>query len=120
MTERWPRRSALFHYTNTSGYKAISSQRTWVFKASKPPGDHPKGAYFTTLPPGTPNLAKRLFIRGGAEKTEFVFSFAGGEDLKPIEGGRGQFIFYSETDYSVSKDQQGPHGRAAELVEKLK
>jgi hypothetical protein len=65
----------LFHYTNDKGYKAISSQRVWVFKASKPPGDHAKAAYFTTLPPGTRNLAKRLFLRGAAEKVAFVFCF---------------------------------------------
>jgi hypothetical protein len=48
----------LFHYTNEKGYKAIGSQVVWLFKASKPPGDHPKAAYFTTLPPGTKNLGK--------------------------------------------------------------
>jgi hypothetical protein len=40
-----------FHYTNDKGYKAISALPTWVFKASKAPAGHPKGAYFTTLPP---------------------------------------------------------------------
>lgn len=110
----------MFHYTNEKGHKAVSSQPTWLFKASKPPGDHPAGAYFTNLPPETPNLAKRLFIRGGAEKTAFVFSFSGGDDLRPLAGGRGQFIFYSEEDYLVEKDRQGPHGPTAEVMEKLK
>jgi hypothetical protein len=49
---------SLFHFTNDKGYKAISSQVVWLFRASKPPGGHLKGAYFTTLPPGTKNLNK--------------------------------------------------------------
>ena len=110
---------ALFHYTDEKGYKAISSQPVWVFKASKPPGAHPKGAYFTTLGPQTKNLAKRLFIRGAAEKIKYVFSFSGDENLKPIEGGRGAFIFYSEDDYPVDKDRQQLHGLTAEIQEKL-
>jgi hypothetical protein len=109
----------LFHYTNDKGYKAISSQPTWLFKASKPPGDHPKAAYFTTLPPATRNLAKRLFVRGCADKIIFVFCFSGGEDLTPLEGGRGAFIFYSLDDYAVEKPRQGPHGPIEEVREQL-
>ena len=109
----------MFHYTDAQGYKAISSQQTWVFKASKPPGDHPTGAYFTNLPPATRNLGKRLFGRGCADKMAFVFSFAGGDELKPLEGGRGKFIFYSEDDYVVVKERQGLHGSTEELREKL-
>jgi hypothetical protein len=110
----------LFHYTNDKGYKAISSQKTWLFMASKPPCDHPKAAYFTSLPPGTRNLAKRLFVRGCAEKLAFVFCFSGGGDLIPLEGGRGTFIFYSLADYPVETNRQGPHGPTAEVQEKLK
>jgi hypothetical protein len=109
----------LFHYTNDKGYKAISSQQTWMFKASKPPCNHPKGAYFTNLPPGTKNLGKLLFVRGCADKTNFVFCCSGGEDLEPIEGGRGERVFYSKEDYPVVKDRQGPHGAAAEVQEEL-
>src|SRR5262249_31937999 len=109
----------LFHYTNDAGYKAIRSQQTWLFKASKPPGDHPKGAYFTNLPPGTRNLARRLFIRGCADKITFVFSFSGGDDLTPLEGGRGAFIFYSVDDYPVEKERQGPHGLTEAVQEEL-
>ncbi len=112
--------SLLFHYTNERGYKAISSQVIWLFKASKPPGDHPKGAYFTTLPPGTKNLAKRLFVRGCADKINFVFSFSGDDDLVPLEGGRGAFIFYSVEDYSVEKERQGPNGPTEEVQEELR
>src|SRR5690348_8945992 len=109
----------IFHYTDEVGYKAIGSQVTWVFKASKPPGNHPKGAYFTSLPPGTKNLAKRLFIRGGAEKVRFVFCFSGTEGLSPLDGGRGEFIFYSHEDYVVEPLRQGSHGRTAAVQEKI-
>ncbi len=91
-----------------------------MFKAFKPRGDHPLGAYFTTLPPGTPCLAKRLFIRGAIEKIEFVFCFGGGDDLKPLPGGRGAFVFYSPDDYPVDRPRQGPHGRTADVEEALK
>jgi hypothetical protein len=111
--------AALFHYTSNKGYKAISSQHVWLFKAFKPPGDRPKGAYFTTLAPGTPNLAKRLFVRGGGEKTKFVFSFSDVGDLKPLEGGRGQFIFCSENDYPVEQNRQRQHGPTAEFGEQI-
>lgn len=108
----------MFHYTNEVGYKAISSQSTWIFKASKPPGVHSKGAYFTTLPPETKNLGKRLFIRGCRDKVTYVFSFSGDEGLKPLAGGRGAFIFYSSDDYSVEESRQQFHGPTAELREK--
>lgn len=111
--------SLLFHYINDKGYKAISSQVKWLFKASKPPGYHPKGAYFTTLAPGTKNLAKRLFVRGCADKINFVFSFSGGDGLTPLEGGRGAFIFYSVDDYPVEKERQGPHGRTEKVQEEV-
>jgi len=108
-----------FHYTNKKGHNAISSQVVWLFRASKPPCDHPKAAYFTTLPPGTTNLAKRLFIRGGAEKIDFVFSFSGGEDLVQLRGGRGDHVYYSEQDYPVERARQGPHGDTGKVMEEL-
>ena len=92
----------------------------WLFRASKPPGDHPIAAYFTTLPPGTKNLGKRLFIRGCAEKTKFVFSFSGGEDLPRLRGGRGDHVHYSEVDYPVVRERQGPHGETYKVAEVLK
>jgi hypothetical protein len=111
----------VFHYTDDKGFKAISSQVTWVFKAEKPPGDHPVGAYFTTLAPGTPCLAKRLFVRGPKEKVAFVFSFGGdSNDFKPLAGGRGAFIFYSPVDYHVEKLRQGPYGKVTDVEEQLK
>lgn len=110
----------MFHYTNDVGYKAVSAQPTWVFKASQPPGDHPKGAYFTTLRPGTKNLAKRLFIRGGSEKVRFVFSFSGTSGLTALDGGRGAFIFYSSEDYSVERPRQQSHGATLDVEKTLK
>jgi hypothetical protein len=109
----------VFHYTNEKGYKAISSQETWLFKASKPPCDHPKAAYFTSLPPGTKNLAKRLFVRGCADKITYVFCFSGGDDLTPLPGGRGAFIFYSVDDYAVEQPRQEQHGLAEQVREEL-
>jgi len=90
-----------YHYTTPSGHKAISSQPDWKFRASKPPGPHPIGAYFTPLPPNTPRLCSKLLIP--REKVEFVFEFTGGEELLPIEGGRGQHIVYSPVDYIVAR-----------------
>jgi hypothetical protein len=109
----------LFHYTNSKGYKAISSQAVWLFKASKPPCNHPEAVYFSTLPPGTKNLSKRLFVRGCAEKTKFVFSFTGGEDLMQLPGGRGDHIYYSLDDYPVVKERQREHGATENVVETL-
>lgn len=110
----------LFHYTNVKGYNGIRSQKVWTFRTSKPPGGHPQGAYFTTLPPSTPNLNKRLFVRGCADKTEYLFSFSGGEDLVPLQGGRGDYVFYSGDDYEVDESRQGPFGKTTDLKEKLR
>ena len=92
------------HFTDKSGYNAISSQPDWCFKASKPPADHPVGAYFTTLAPQSPNLAVRLRIP--REKLKFVFQFFDAGDLLPLEGGRGAYIFYSPSDYVVVESRQ--------------
>ncbi len=109
----------MFHYTNDRGYKAISSQQTWLFKASRPPCSHPKGAYFTILPPGTRGLGKRLFVRGCADKTNFVFCFSGEEGLKPIDGGTGEHVFNSKEDNLDEKRRQGPHAATAKVQEEL-
>ena len=113
------RREDLFHYTDNKGYNAIRSQIVWLFKASQPPCDHPKAAYFSTLPPGTKNLSKRLFVRGCSEKTRFVFSFSGGEDLPRLPGGRGEHVFYSEEDYPVVRARQITHGETDIVAEAL-
>jgi len=94
------------HFTDLPGWNAIRSQRAWLFKASKPPGDHPFGAYFTTLESGEPNLATKLRIP--REKLGYVFSFKEREptDLSPLPGGRGRFIFFSPKDYEVEEARQ--------------
>ena len=86
----------------------------WRFKASQPPGaaSHPFGAYFTTLPPDTKNLTIRLRIP--RVKTEYLFSFVDAKDLIPIDGDRGEFIFYSPADYFVVQDRQEFHGKSEE------
>ena len=99
------------HYTGKKGYNGIRAAPDWVFKASQPPApaDHPFGAYFTTLPPDTKNLAIRLGIP--RSKTEYVFSFADANDLTPLDSDRGEFIFYSPLDYLVEKERQTFHGK---------
>jgi hypothetical protein len=100
------------HFTDQKGYNGIRASVTWHFKASQPPGDHPFGAYFTTLPPTTPKLAKRLGIPRA--KLEYLFSFEDVGDLHPIEGDRGRWIFYSAQDYDVEKARQHYCGRSDE------
>jgi len=99
------------HFTNRDGYMAISSQPTWLFKAAQPPGDHPFGAYFTTLDTTAPGLAARLRIP--REKLAYIFSFNPPGELQPLPGGRGDYIFFSPTDYPVPRAAQtfgGPTG----------
>lgn len=107
----------MFHYTDDDGFKAIRAHPLWVFRATQPPGDHPRGAYFTTLRPDAANLSKRLRIPKA--KITFVFYFSDGSDLKPLQGGRGAFIFYSPDDYSVEKSRQLDHGTSQEVLERL-
>ncbi len=97
-----PRR--LYHYTDLDGYNAIRSQQVWQFTAFQPPGNHPFGAYFTTLPPATPKLAKRLGLP--RSKIEYVFEFDDAGELTPLPGARGAFIFYSPHDYEVISSRQ--------------
>jgi hypothetical protein len=47
-------------------------------------------------------IAARLFVRGCAQKTRFVFSFSGGEDLRQLRGGRGDHVYFSLEDYPNS------------------
>src|SRR5438874_4482380 len=101
----------LYHYTNVAGYNGIRAQPTWRFLARKPPGDRPVGAYFTCLSPDTPKLAKRLGIP--RSKVAYKFVFADVNDLQSLDGGRGDWIFYSPIDYPVAEDRQidwGPTG----------
>ena len=106
------------NYTDGDGYKAIGSQADWVFKVEQPPGDHPPGAYFTSLGPEVKDLARRLRIPRG--KLEFVFGFVAAGDVKPLRGRRGEVIFYSPVDYVVPCARQLFMGPREPAVEKSK
>lgn len=110
-------RSLEFHYTDDHGFKAINSQPTWVFEAAQPPGEHPVGAYFTTLSPETLKLAARL--RLPKRKIAFAFCFTDVGDLIPIDGDRGEFIFYSPINYAVEKTRQVGAGSRGDVQEQL-
>ena len=100
----------MHHFTNKKGYDAIRATPDWCFRASQPvPPDHAFGAYFTTLGPDTPNLAYR--IRVPRDKIEYMFAFESADDLIPLRGWRGAAIFFSRTDYTVTRNRQFHHGR---------
>ena len=99
---------SLFHYTDQTGHLAIRSQVVWRFLANQPPGNHPVGAYFTSLDRGTKNLALRLRIPKA--KIGYFFKFSGAGDLSPLPGGRGRYILYSPQDYSVDPSRQIDEG----------
>ena len=102
----------MFHYTDADSFKSIASQPIWTFVASQPPGDHPFGAYFTTLSPDTPKLSKRLRIPRA--KVELAFEFVDAGDLSPLPGGRGEYVFYSSVDYAVERSRQQYAGRTGD------
>jgi hypothetical protein len=103
----------MHHYTDRSGYNGIRSTLNWIFKASRPPADHPFGAYFTTCGPGTKNLALRLRI--SREKTDFVFTFHDIGDLIRLRGQRGDFILYSPNDYLLEESRKIESGERASV-----
>jgi hypothetical protein len=96
------------HFTDKQGYNSIRSQPTWLFVAGQPPGEHPPGAYFTTLPPTERRLAHKLRIP--VSKLQYRFAFQGDNGLLPLPGGRGGYIFYSPVDYPVDRERQSEHG----------
>jgi len=98
----------VFHYTTKDGWNGIRSQVVWCFRASKPPGPHPRAAYFTILDPTTPYLAAKLLIPRA--KLAYSFHFGDVGDLQPLPGGRGHFIVYSPADYPVEQGRQIAHG----------
>ena len=102
----------MLHYTDQDGWNSIRSQFNWLFRAQKPPGNHPLGAYFTTLPPTTRNLAARLRIP--RIKCEFVFCFRRSDELLQLAGGRGDYVWYSPSDYEVEKKFQDGNGQTNE------
>jgi hypothetical protein len=98
----------MHHYTNRKGYNSIRAKQPWHFRARKPRGRHPVGAYFTTLPPDAPKLTKRLRI--SKSKTKYVFVFTDIGDLTPLSGDRGQYVYYSPRDYDVDQSRQRHEG----------
>jgi hypothetical protein len=80
----------LFHYTDKDGWNGIRATPDWRFRANKPPGPHPFGAYFTNLDEATPYLAARLCIPRRKLSHFFVFHDIG--DLKQLAGGRGRYV----------------------------
>jgi hypothetical protein len=92
------------HFTNRNGYNGIRSTPVWRFRASQPPGRHPMGTYFTTLPPTTIRLATRLGIP--KERLDFLFTFQDIGDLTPLERGKGKWIFHTRIDYDVERVRQ--------------
>jgi hypothetical protein len=91
------------HYTDDAGHKAISSQKDWTFKASRPPGDNKLGAYFTTLTPDANRFSARTRIP--REKQKNVFAFTGREGLRPKEGRKGDYILWTPKDYVVERTE---------------
>lgn len=97
----------MFHFTDKSGFDAIRSQPMWRFLAQQPRRlENPKGAYFTSYPPGTWKLSVKIFVPKA--KLEYVFQFEDRGDLLPLPGGRGHnnTIYYSPVDYCVERERQ--------------
>jgi len=103
----------MFHYTDDDGHKAISAQMDWLFKASQPPGDNERGVYFTTLRPDANRFSARTRIP--KDKQRCVFAFRGDEGLRPKEGGKGAYIFWTPDDYLVVESRQVYDGPSEEL-----
>ena len=103
----------IFHYTDADGLKAIASQQTWLFRAAKPPGDRPVGAYFTRLLPDDSKLAAGT--RLPKRKRQYVLAFDGSEGLRPVPGGKGRYNLWTDQDYEVTPDRQRYGGPAEDL-----
>lgn len=94
----------LFHYTDKHGFNAIGSQVVWLFRRKQRRPDIPSGAFFTSLSRDAPAFSARTRIP--KEKQACAFQFRDAGDLKPLDGGRGAYIFYSREDYAVGPDRQ--------------
>jgi hypothetical protein len=107
-----PSEHLIYHYTDEDGYKAIAAASPWKFEAQQPKRKgNPRGAYFTTLPPDTKNLAERIGV--SRSKTQYFFSFVDVGDLLPLNPRRPRKFkvkFYSPDDYLVEADRQCESG----------
>jgi hypothetical protein len=101
----------MLHYTDKDGWNGIRSTTIGRFRANKPPGPHLRGAYFTSLDETTPYLATKLCIP--RRKLAYSFTFGDAGDLKQLDGGRGQYVFYSVEDYHVEQSRQLRHGETS-------
>jgi hypothetical protein len=45
-------------------------------------------------------------------KVKYVFVFTDLGDLRPLDGGRGRYVFYSPVNYDVEEDRQEYGGPA--------
>ena len=103
----------ILHYTDDGGHKAIASQVDWTFEARQPPGDHERGAYFTTLRPEANRFSARTRIP--KKKQACVFAFQGRHGLRAKDGGRGAYILWTPVDYVVAKPRQVYDGPTEKL-----
>jgi len=96
-----------------AGYKAISSQNPFAFRASSPIKGHPRGGYVTTKSPEelarTPNGFKKLGLTSD-KSTHFFEMNIDEAKLKPIKGARGTFIKYIEGDQRIARGAVTRHG----------
>ena len=97
----------VYHYTSKEAYKAITSSKNFLFKASTPGKGHPTGVYLTNMSPA--DLAK---VTGGyksklgltRDKSQYYFEFSiPKSELKSIKGGRGQHIFYHSENLTIPR-----------------
>jgi hypothetical protein len=103
----------VFHSTDADGWKMIRSQKVWVFKADKPKGGRPFGAYFTRLLPDDNKFAAGT--RVPVDKRDYVFAFEGEDGLEPVKGGKGDYNLLTDSDYEVPPDRQRYEGRLKDL-----
>ena len=106
----------IYHYTSKQGYNIISSQKPFVFKASTPVHGNPSGVYLTTKSPEaliqTTNGFKKLGLT--SDKSSHYFEFTMDDSkLKPLKGGRGDFILYHDGDLVVDRGSVSRHGKVS-------
>jgi RHS repeat-associated protein len=93
----------VFHYTDKSSFNTINSSNPLHFKASQPRArpDNPKGVYLTTKAPDEVDFGKIGMVRS---KGTHVFDFVvERQKLRPLRGGRGEYVLYSPTDLYVPR-----------------